>query len=183
MSLHDTLIYGLKTLWVNAVQQYDKSDIEITGPGVSVAVANKRNVVTIASTIAYAVGVAGAVAIPAGGSVVLFPDADGLLAWSSGNVIAGVAVNAGETGASISVQSYGETAGINHSLWVAKPTSGDIGSAVYAAADYKYTLTPSVTPGQYNQKIGIVWYADNGPTSDTTTILLNIQAPVIVPAA
>lgn len=185
MSLQDTLIYGLKTLWVNAVQQYDKSAIEFAGPGVSVAVANNRNVVTIASTNTFAIGIAGpSVSIPAGGSVVAFADPDFLQPWTAAGLsMSGVAVNGGTVGQSISVQSFGETAGINHALWAYKPTAEDVGSAVYAAASYGYTMTPSATPGQYNQKIGIVWYADNEPLSDTTTILLNIQPPVIVPAA
>lgn len=133
----------------------------------------------------YAVGIAGpSVSIPAGGSVVAFADPDFLQPWTAAGLsMSGVAVNGGTVGQSISVQSFGETAGINHALWAYKPTEEDAGSAVYAASDYKYTMTPSTTPGQYNQKIGIVWHADNEPLSDTTTILLNIQPPVIVPAS
>ena len=129
MSLHDTLIYGLKTLWVNAVEQYDKSAIEFAGPGVSVAVANNRNVVRVDSTILYSVGAAG-MAIVAGNSVCKGPVASGVQVLDFGGdpwnkIFRGVAVNAGGIGDPISVQSYGETAGINHTLWAYKPTDED----------------------------------------------------------
>jgi len=180
MSLHDTLIYGLKTLWVNAVEQYDKSAIEFAGPGVSVAVANNRNVVTIAPTVQYATGTAG------GGIVTGTPVSmiDGsLLPWSAPWSASGIAINSGGAGDQISVQAFGETKGIAHALWTIKPGSEDMGNPVYLAGANKYRMVKSAVSGTCNQQVGIVWHATSEPTDDTTTILLNIQPPVIVPAS
>lgn len=178
------LIISAWRISVNGVEQAIPTWVNYIGTGVtSAAVGDQLNVTFAAPYQPYSVAIAGPAGVVAGGSVVLYPDTDGLWEWASGVDCVGVAVNAGAVGELISVQSYGETTGINHALWAAKPTAVDISSPVYAAAGFGYTLTPNATPGQYNQKLGIVWFADNGAASDTTTILLNIQPPVIVPAS
>ena len=50
MSILDSLIFGIRSLWVNGVEQPDKGAIEFSGAGVSVSQVGNKNVVSISGT-------------------------------------------------------------------------------------------------------------------------------------
>lgn len=186
MSWLDLIISAWRIL-VNGTEQDVPARVNYIGSVTAAKVGDQLNLTFAAPYNPYAVGIAGDTVL-AGGSVANnYTGGGGVhsIVWSgelSQQTCRGIAVNGGALGDPISVQSFGESPPISHALWVSKPLEEHVGSDVYACELCKYTLTKSTTPGSINQVVGSVWYADNEELSDTT-ILLNIQPPVIVPAS
>ena len=50
MSILDSLVFGIRKLWVNGVEQPDKGEIEFSGAGVTVSQVGAKNVVSISGS-------------------------------------------------------------------------------------------------------------------------------------